>query len=107
MICFERLLSSYDRAHCASCNVRLLVDQLLGRCQRCEVVPARSRRAIAAAEIKMNLCDAELLADCNPHAVAPIGIRNSLLERIDAVTPPPLFILICRRTRNNPNIVAL
>ena len=55
----------------------------------------------------MELCDPEPLTDCDPHAVAPIGICKVLLKSINAVVPPPQFVFVCRRARNNPNIVPI
>jgi hypothetical protein len=64
-----------------------------GRRQRREVVPARSGRTVAAANVKVELGDAEFLADGDPHAVAPIGVGEALLKGIDASVPHPPSVL--------------
>src|SRR5512139_570034 len=87
-VSLECLLGLYNGLHRGGGNLRLLVDQLVGRRQRREIIQARSRRAIAAPQSKMNFCDTELLADGGTHAVAPIGIRASL-DRVDTIMPAP------------------
>ena len=58
-ICLERLLGLYNRAHRTSRDLRLLVDQPLGRRQGRKVVPAGSGGTVATAKVKVELGDAE------------------------------------------------
>ena len=93
------LFRLYNCSYRCSGNLRPLVDELVGRCQRREIIQARSWRTIASPQIKMDFCNTELLADCGAHAVAPIGIRASL-DRVDAIVSAPQFVFPCGRTRN-------
>jgi len=83
----------------------MLIDQPLRRCQSREAVQARARRAIAATQVDVDLGDAELLADCDPHSVAPIGIGKAALDRLDARVPHPTAF-DRRRRRHDPDVVA-
>src|SRR5262249_24436370 len=103
-ICLERTLGLYNCSHRGGGNLWLLIDELVGCCQRCEIIQARSRRAIASPQMEMDFCNTELLADCRAHAVAPKGIRASL-DRVDAIVSAPQFVFAGDRTRNDLNLV--
>ena len=61
-------------------DLRVLVDQPLGRRQGSKVVPAGSGRTVATMKVKVELGDAELLANRDPHGIAPISIGETLLK---------------------------
>src|SRR5262245_24742428 len=100
----ERLLSLYNCPYRGSGDLRLLVDEPVGRCQRREIVQARSRRAITPPQIEMDFCNAKLLADCGTHAVAPVSVRTSL-DGVNAVMAAPQLVFAGGRTRNDLNLV--
>ena len=80
----ERRLRSDDGAYRAGGDFRLRLDQSLRRRQSREVVAARARRPVAAAQIEMQLGDAACFADRDPHAVAPKSVGQIVRDGVDA-----------------------
>jgi hypothetical protein len=83
----------------------MLLDESLRGRQRREGPVARRGRSVAAAHVEQDLGNAALHAEVGPEAVAPVAIRDALLDGIDAIPGP--VRTGAPGTGNDPDVVSL